>query len=576
MFYRPFPNKPLNLFSLLSFALKGCVGDLIIILVAGCLAAILGLLTPVMTGHIVDTIIPETSRSQLLQVCLILLVCAISMGLFNLTRAIALVRLEGRMNIVTQAGIWDRIQALPVPFFRKFTAGDLAYRSMGINSIRQILSGVTVNALLSAIFSSFSFGLMLYYNPGLAQIGILMVLFGSVICAGTGYITVSYQRRKYDISGRMAGLVLQFIIGVAKLKVTGAEDRAFAMWAKEYGEKSRIDYRSGILDALLTCFNSIFPIFVWGVIFWWYFTKDLKIMPTGDFLAFHAAFASLLSAMLHLAMNLPSLMNIIPLYERAKPILETLPEIDESKSDPGVLGGAIEVSMACFRYEPETPLVLNKLSLKINSGEFLAIVGGSGSGKSTLLRLLLGFEKPNSGGGFYDGKDLDSLDLREVRRQIGVVLQDGSLMQGSIYENIIGSSGLDMDKAIKTAEMVGLSKDIQAMPMGIHTAIPPGGGTLSGGQRQRIMIARALIKRPGILFMDEATSALDNETQKIVADSLSGLNVTRLVIAHRLSTIREADRIAALENGHIVEIGTHDELMSRKGVYYDLVKRQIA
>jgi ATP-binding cassette subfamily C protein len=191
------------------------------------------------------------------------------------------------------------------------------------------------------------------------------------------------------------------------------------------------------------------------------------------------------------------------------------------------------------------------------------------------MRLLLGFEQPESGSVFYDGQDLSTLDVREVRRQIGVVIQNAKLMQGSIFSNIAGTSTINLDQAWKAARMVGLEEDIRAMPMGMQTMISAGGGTLSGGQQQRVLIARALAQSPRILFMDEATSALDNESQKVVTNSLASLKVTRVVIAHRLTTVQDADCIAVLEEGHITESGTHTQLMQKKGVYYDLVKRQM-
>ena len=205
----------------------------------------------------------------------------------------------------------------------------------------------------------------------------------------------------------------------------------------------------------------------------------------------------------------------------------------------------------------------------------MAFVGPSGSGKSTLFRLLLGFETPESGTIFFDGKDLSRLDLRAVRRQLGVVLQNGALMPGSIFENIVGSEPLTMEDAWEASRMVGLDKDIENMPMGMHTMVAEGASTFSGGQRQRLIIARALVRRPRILLFDEATSALDNRTQEIVSRSLEQLNATRIVIAHRLSTIQNADRICVIEAGHLVQQGTFEELMAVEGPFATLAKRQI-
>jgi ATP-binding cassette subfamily C protein len=271
-----------------------------------------------------------------------------------------------------------------------------------------------------------------------------------------------------------------------------------------------------------------------------------------------------------------SLLVIVPTYERLRPILQAAPEVEAGQAEPGELGGAIDVDRVSFRYHADGPLVLDDVSLHFRPGEFVALVGPSGSGKSTLLRLLLGFEAPVAGAILYDGRDLATLDVRAVRRQIGTVLQSGRLMTGDIFSNIVGASTLTVDDAWEAARMAGLDADIRAMPMGMHSVIGEGLSTLSGGQRQRLLIARAIVSRPRIIFFDEATSALDNRTQEIVSRSLESLAATRVVIAHRLSTVVNADRIYVLQNGRVVESGTYRELMQRRGVFADLARRQIA
>jgi len=239
------------------------------------------------------------------------------------------------------------------------------------------------------------------------------------------------------------------------------------------------------------------------------------------------------------------------------------------------LGGAIEVSHVSFRYAQDSPLVLDDITLRVEPGEFVAIVGPSGSGKSTLLRVLLGFETPAEGGVYYDGQALTGLDVRSVRQQIGVVLQHSQITAGDIYANIAGSSGLSLDDAWRAARAAAFDSDIEAMPMGMHTVLAQGGGTLSGGQRQRLLIARALAAQPKILFFDEATSALDNRTQAQVSESLAGLRVTRVVIAHRLSSIQNADKIVVLERGRVVQVGRFERLLQDGGTFGALARRQM-
>jgi ATP-binding cassette subfamily C protein len=328
----------------------------------------------------------------------------------------------------------------------------------------------------------------------------------------------------------------------------------------------------------VAAFNAGFPTAAYMLVFW-AAVEPLTVthaMRTGDFLAFMSAFGICLTSIVTTSNALLAILLAAPLYEQARPILVTLPEVDGAKEDPGQLTGNVDVEHVDFRYDEDGSLVLRDLTVHAKSGEFVAFVGPSGSGKSTILRLLLGFETPEAGSIYYDGRELGGLDLRALRRQIGVVLQSGRLMTGDIYTNIVGSAPVPLDAAWEAARMAGFADDIRQMPMGMHTVISEGGGTLSGGQRQRLMIARAIVHRPRILLFDEATSALDNRTQAIVSASLERLQATRIVIAHRLSTIMHADRIHVVQRGELVQCGNYDELMRQGGLFAELAARQIA
>ena len=306
-----------------------------------------------------------------------------------------------------------------------------------------------------------------------------------------------------------------------------------------------------------------------------YFFAVQSHVSVADYTAFNAAYGMLSGALMSVAGIALTAARIKPVLEMAKPIMEAQPEVSEGKQIITRISGGIELSHVSFRYEDNSPLVVDDLSLKIRPGQYVAVVGKTGCGKSTLLRLLLGFEKPQKGAIYYDGRDIETLDLRSLRKKIGVVTQNGKLFQGDIYSNIVISAPyLSVDDAWRAAEIADIAEDIRKMPMGMHTIISEGSGGISGGQKQRLMIARAVAPNPKVLMFDEATSALDNITQKKVSEALDRLKCTRIVIAHRLSTIRQCDRIIVLDGGKIIEDGTYDELIAKKGNFYELVERQ--
>ena len=576
VFYRPLPGVPLRGMDLIRHGIRGCGRDIATVVIVGLAGAILALLMPWMTGLLFDTIIPEAEGGQLVQLAAILVVGAITTALFDIARGVALVRVEGRMDGSVEAAVWDRLLALPVHFFRGYTAGDLAQRSMGITAIRSILSGFVVSTVLSSIFSLVNLGLLFHYSPSLAWIGLGLCVLGLSVVLCVSLQLVRWQQRTVEIEGKNLGIILQLITGIAKLRVSGAENGAFSLWADSFAEKKQCAFKAGKQRNIITSFNAVYPVLALMALFMWMVWRLKGGLSTGGFLAFSAAFTSLEYALLQMGTAVVASLVIIPIFDRLKPIVQAVPETDETREKPGALTGRIEVNHVSYRYDPDSPAVLKDVSLKADPGEFVAIVGSSGSGKSTLVRLLLGFASPDSGAVYYDGRDLSSLDVRSLRQQIGVVLQNAQIMPGDIRSTILGSSKLTLDDAWEAARMVGLDQDIREMPMGMYTVIPAGGGTLSGGQRQRLIIARAIVKKPRILLFDEATSALDNRTQAVVSSSLEGLQVSRMVIAHRLSTIVRADRVYVLDKGEVVEHGSYQELMDLGGVFAELARRQMA
>jgi NHLM bacteriocin system ABC transporter ATP-binding protein len=574
-FYRAFDARSLRPSDILRFGLFRTGRDWVTLVLLGLSSAVLGLFVPVATGLIISNVIPGEERDQLLLFVAALTVNAIVVSLFEFAQGIAVLRMEARMDSTVEAGVWDRLLNLPASFFRQYSTGDLVARAMGIGQIRQVITQAAMSSLLTFVFSLVTFALLFYYDVRLAIVAMLIFVVVVAATCLAAWLQLPIERMQYQVRGKVAGLVLQLLTGISRLRVAGAENRALAYWARNYSQQVQLTYQSQMVSNGLATFLAAVPVLSTMVIFVavaWFPSGDLSL---AGFLAFSAAYAQVMSAAISVGTTVSSIIDIVPLYERSKPILETLPESVSAKGDPGTLSGRIEITHASFRYHPDGPLVLDDVSMDIRPGEFVAFVGPSGAGKSTILRLLLGFEAPEKGSIYFDHVDFAQLDRQAVRRQIGVVFQNSRLVSGDIFRNIVGSAPLTLDDAWEAARLSGLDDDINRMPMGMHTVISEGESTLSGGQRQRLLIARAVVTRPKMLFFDEATSALDNVTQAKVAKSLESLKTTRVVVAHRLSTIMNADRIFVIQGGKIVQQGKYDELLAQPGLFADLAKRQI-
>jgi ATP-binding cassette subfamily C protein len=576
-FYRPSPDTPIGLAALARLMLEETRGDLARILLAALAGGVLGLAIPVATGRIFSDLIPGAIPGRILPLLAALGGIVAGTALFDLMKAFALVRFEGRLHSSLQASIVDRLLALPVPFFRRFAIGELGTRAFAVNSARDMLSGATITAILSGVFSVFNLVLLFYYSPLLALVAIGALVVSVAFTASLAALAIRVERRRQDVAGRISGLVFQLVGGIAKLRVAGAERRSFSVWAQLFHDQRAFALDAGLYLAAVAVFNDILPILAGLALFGTAGAMAAgRAMNTGQFIAFYAAFGTFFANGIALSNTFVSLLNIVPVMESARPILETPIEVAAARPDPGELAGHIEVSHVSFRYTPGGPLILDDVNFEARPGEFIAIVGPSGSGKSTLLRLLLGFEPPETGMIYYDGQDLAGVDVSAVRAQMGVVLQTSRLLQGDIFNNIVGATPLTLSDAWDAAERAGLAEDIREMPMQMHTMIAEGGSTLSGGQRQRLLVARAIVRRPRILLFDEATSALDNRTQDLVSRGLEAMQATRIVIAHRLSTIRNADRLYVMEHGRIVQQGTYAQLASVPGLFAQLIARQVA
>jgi NHLM bacteriocin system ABC transporter ATP-binding protein len=577
MFYRPFPQTILQLRDIVRYGISGSINDLGIMLLLGIAGATIGLLVPVLTGILFDTVIPQSSTDQLLQIAMILCASVLAASGFELSRQILVMRIQSRLDIRLQPAFIDRLLNLPSSFFREYSSGDLATRILGISQIREILSSAVLTALLGMVFGFMNFFLLFYFSWKLA---IVAALLTSVLILATLWVSfrqLHLKKLAIEINGTISGLLGNLLTGIAKIRITGTEKHAFAEWAAKFAIERNLLFRARAMKNMLSVTTASFPVVALAIIIFYAGSMMTgEHLSCGSFIAFTAAFTAFQSSLLQSTMTIIGSIDIIPLYERIKPVLVTLPENTSSRTHPEKLQGRIEMQGVNFTYSENEPKVLHDIDIKVEPGEFVAIVGSSGSGKSTMMRLLLGFEKPGTGTVFFDGVDLATLNVQAVRRQIGVVLQNAQLQPGFVLQTIIGSSTLTVDDAWEAARMAGIEEDIRKMPMGMYTIISERCETISGGQKQRLLIAGALVRKPGIIFFDEATSALDNHTQEIISSSLETIRATRLVIAHRLSTIRNADRIYCLDEGRIVQQGTYDKLMAEEGFFRRLANRQIA
>lgn len=572
-FYKPFPLGRVGIFELLKYIVQTLrPSDLVTLALCTLAVSLIGMLMPKLNSIIFGTVVPSGSMRLVYAMTIFLVCVSVGMMLMEMVKTLLLSRISIKMSVSVQAAAMMRVLSLPADFFKEYSAGELFTRSQYINELCSLLVTTILSTGFTSIFSLIYITQIFVYAPGLVVPAMLIILTTVFVALASSLMQMRITKKQMQLSGKSSGLTYSLITGVQKIKLSGSEKRAFAKWADLYAQQARLTYNPPTFIKVNSVLNT--GIALIGTIIMYYAAVREQI-SVADYYAFHTAYSMVSGAFLSLAGIALNIAQIKPIFEMAAPILNAVPEVSERKRVVTRLSGSIELNNVSFRYNETMPMVLDDISLKIRPGQYVAIVGKTGCGKSTLMRLLLGFEKPQKGAVYYDGKDLNSIDLKSLRQKIGVVMQDGKLFQGDVYSNIVISAPrLTLDDAWEAAELAGIAEDIRHMPMGMSTMISEGSGGISGGQRQRLMIARAIAPKPKILMFDEATSALDNLTQKRVSQSLDALKCTRIVIAHRLSTIRQCDRIIVLDQGKIIEDGTYQELIDKGGYFAELVARQ--
>ena len=572
-FYKPFPLKKIGIRDLIKYIFSTIDVSVIVYIVAITLfATLVGMITPKITKILFSDVLESKSLQLLLSVACFYVCTSLSLLLIRGIKSLLMNRVSIQMDVSVQAATMARVLSLPPNFFKNYSSGEITSRAQSVNSLCTTLVQTFLSTGLTSLFSLLYITQVFVYAKELVVPALCVTIATLVFSVVSSLVQMKISEKQMELSGKMSGLTYQIITGVQKIKLSGSEKRVFARWLNHYSEEAKLTYN----PPKFLLFNGVIStaISLVGTIVMYFFAVQSNV-SVADYTAFNSAYGMLSGALMSVAGIALTAARIKPVFEMAKPIMNAEPEISEGKQTVTKISGGIELSHVSFRYDVNSPLVVDDLSLKIRPGQYVAVVGKTGCGKSTLLRLLLGFEKPQKGAIYYDGRDIETVDLRSLRKKIGVVTQNGKLFQGDIYSNIVISAPyLSVDDAWKAAEVADIAEDIRKMPMGMHTIISEGAGGISGGQKQRLMIARAVAPNPKILMFDEATSALDNITQKKVSEALDGLKCTRIVIAHRLSTIKQCDRIIVLDGGKIAEDGTYDELLAKKGYFYELVEWQ--
>ncbi len=572
-FYKPFPLGQTGALTLLNYIIEQIDSKDIAAVIATMLAATLvGLMIPRINAMLFSDVLASGRYVALIGTGIFMLCAVMGNLLFSSAGQFASMRINNKLSVNVEAAAMMRLLSLPADFFREYSAGELSSRMEYINSLASQLVVIFMNTGLSSLFSLAYIFQIRHYSPHLAVPALTVTILSFFVTAASVNIEMAVNRQRMLLSAKESGISYALISGISKIRLAGAEKRAFARWGRAYADQSAYTYNpplfikvSGVISTAITLIGALFI----------YFEAIKSNVSVAEYYAFNSAYGVVSAAFAALSGIAMSVASIRPTLELIKPLMETEPEVSEEKEIVTKLSGAVEMNHVTFRYTDDMPPVLDDLSLKINPGQYIAIVGKTGCGKSTLMRILLGFEMPQKGAVFYDGKDVKRMDLKSLRRRIGAVMQNGKLFTGDIFSNIVISAPwLTMDDAWKAAEIAGMAEDIKRMPMGMFTMLSEGQGGISGGQKQRILIARAVAPKPAILMFDEATSALDNITQKQVSDALGRMDCTRIVIAHRLSTIKQCDRIVVLDKGQIAEDGTYDELIAKKGMFAELVERQ--
>lgn len=531
---------------------------------------------PILLAFTFDFIIPNHHPFFLYQLGAIFIIVGVLNLLFSYSRNLICMKIISKIEYDSQSKVWDRILSLPLYIIRKRSAGELSVIGLNFQLLRKQLSGPSLHVLLSIFSASLCFLPLYILDPRLASIILLCFIFFTTLTVGIIVFNFSSVDQYFINKNTFSGLLIQIMSGIKKIKTSFSENRFYCKWASAYGYYLKKEDAVTDLTSLIKIQGIFFSTVSVILLFFMVSYFDHQV-SAGVFIGFYFALFHFTNSITEMGSHLIDIYGLIPAINQTLDLVKNCPEDTVGLSDPGELHGTIEFSTIKFKYTPSEPsYILDNVSFHIENGEFVGIVGESGSGKSTLLKLILGFLKPESGSIYLDKMHIEKVNKQLLRRQIGTVLQEASLLPGNILSNIIGASSQTLEDAWNAAKIANIDHEINNLPMGMHTVITEGGSTFSSGQKQRLFIAKAVISKPRLLLFDEATSSLDNYSQSQITKSIETLNATRVVVAHRLTTIKHADRIIVLDKGKVVQEGTYDTLMAdESGKFFDLAKRQL-
>lgn len=574
LFYPAFPSKKMNRRDLIRFVLKRLdTGDLFLVILSAVLSMLVGLLPAIVTSIAYGVVAPSGMVQLIAPIVALLFGVSVSTLLLRMFRNLVISRISIKLGVYTEAATFSRILMLPPSFFRQHSPGSLAFKQAQMVQVVESVTNIVLGGGLTLVLS-IAYIIQIYHYAKNLVLAVALILFAQCLVIYFAFrSSLKYEEQAQSANSAASGTASSLLKGVQKIKLAGAQNRAFSVWANKYARYTSAVYQRPaphyFIEAIVAAIGML------GMIAIYLAAIQGKVL-TANFMAFNAAYGQITAAMVTVLSVVNSIVAAVSSAKLIKPLLDEEPEVAEEKPIVKNVTGSVELNGVSFRYDKDSPWILNNLDITIRPGEYIGIVGRSGCGKSTLIRVLLGFEKPEFGRVMYDANNVQEVDPRFLRtKAVSVVLQDSKLFQADIYHNIILSSpNATREDAWEAAEIAGIADDIRKMPMGMNTLISEGSGGISGGQRQRILIARAVCSKRKILIMDEATSALDNITQKHVADALADLKCTRIVVAHRLSTVKHCDRILVLDKGTVAESGTYEELIAKNGIFAELVERQ--